>query len=960
MDIDRLTEWRLTRRLLAGLAVVGVVVAALFWGVKSPVPSSAYLVVHNVLEVMAVAVAVMVFAVGWNVHRLQWQDGAYLLAIGFFGVGVLDFAHALSFVGMPEYFNPNSVDKSIEFWLAARYLAAGTLLTMALLPFRPAGDIGSAWFRSRLRRWGLFGLMVLVLAGLHVWFLGYSDSLPAMFVPGHGLTSFKVVAELGVILLLLTAAALLHRRLDQAHYLNVPMLLGSVLVMAMSEVYFTFYRGPTDVFNLLGHLFKVVSYWLLYQSVFVTTVTQPYRELSESKQHLQAVLDAVPDLMFAMDIHGRYLEVYARRSELLVAPRDALIGKTVHEVMPAAAANEVLAVLQQALAQGASYGRIIGLGLPDGTHWFELSATHKGFDTAHGDVFVVLSRDVTQRLRDQDALRKFSLAVEQNPNAIVITDTEARIEYVNQAFVRFTGYTPEEVRGCNPRMLASGKTPRDTYQQLWDRVTQGQSWRGEFINRRRNGEEYTESVLIFPIADVQGRHINYLAIKEDVTEQKRVSARIEQLANFDALTGLPNRVFFTSRFQQALGLTQRAHGQLALLHLDVDNFKHINESLGHKVGDELLMVMAKRLKGLLHAEDTVSRQSGDEFMIVLPLTDAPQATQMTKKILSVLEQPYLVGLHELVVTASVGLAMYPADGKDFDALAQCADAAMHSAKANGRNSFSFFAPDMQTSASRLLQLENGLRGALSQQHLEVYYQPQLRIHDGALVGVEALLRWKHPEWGYVSPADFIPVAESSGQIIGIGAWVLRTAALQARRWLDAGHQGLVVSVNLSMAQFRHEGLLPLVREVLQESGLPPGLLEFELTESVAMADPVRVVALIEELHQMGVALSIDDFGTGYSSLSYLKRLSVQKLKIDQSFVKNIVVDPEDESIVHAIISMAASLGVSTIAEGVENREQLAKLRSLGCDEVQGYLFSPALPAAALEERIAQGFLLPTA
>lgn len=957
METDRLIDWQFIRRLLVWMGLAGVVVAG--WAIGADLPSvTHYLLFHNLLEVSAVAVSAMVFAVGWNVHRLQWKDGAFLLAVGFLGVGLLDFAHAMSFVGMPPYFTPNSVDKAIQFWLAARYLGAVTLLAVALTPTKSDRGGEPGWFKARPVRWGmLLGVMGLV-AAFHVWFLVNPGSVPTLFVAGQGLTAIKKIAEFGVMFLLLLAAWLLHLRKDLMPHFNAPMLVGAAVVMAMSEVFFTFYMGPTDVFNLLGHVYKLAAYWMLYQSVFVTTVTQPYRALNDSRKHLQAVLDAVPDLMFELNSEGRYLQVYARHKDLLAAPQDTLLGKTVHDVLPDSAARAVMAALEDARQHGGAFGRVIELPLSDQTsHWFELSVTYKGKDPAHGDVLVVLSRDITQRMRDQDTLRKFSLAVEQNPNAVVITDTDARIEYVNDAFERSTGYSRTEVIGRNPRLLASGKTPRTHYEQMWQRLTSGQSWRGELINRRKNGEEYTESALIFPIADAQGRTINYLALKEDITEQKRASARIEQLANFDVLTGLPNRVFFASRFQQALGLTQRTQGHLALLHLDMDNFKHINESLGHKVGDDLLVAMAQRLTSLLHEEDTVCRHSGDEFLVALPLTTAAQAAQTTRKILSVLQEPYRLGLHELVVTSSVGIAMYPDDGENLDDLAQCADAAMHKAKTEGRNNFRFFAPDMQTAASRVLQLENGLRSALTQNQLEVFYQPQIRIRDQQLVGVEALLRWNHPEWGYVSPADFIPVAESSGQILGIGAWVLRTAALQARRWVDAGYAGMVVSVNLSMAQFRHAGLVQLVREVLEETGLPPGLLELELTESVAMDNPDRVVDVIQELHRMGVALSIDDFGTGYSSLSYLKRLQVQKLKIDQSFVRNIVGDVNDESIVNAIISMARSLGVSTIAEGVETREQLAKLQALGCDEAQGYLFSKAKSVGALERRIAEGFSL---
>lgn len=351
MEMDRLTDWAYIRRLLLALGVAGLLVAGVAVGADMPQVAH-YLLLHNVLEVAAVAVAAMVFAVGWNVRRLQWKDGAFLLAVGFLGVGLLDFAHAMSFVGMPDYVTPNSVNKAIHFWLAARYVGAVTLLVVAWMPLQTVPHAGQGWFRSLPVRWGML-LGMLALVGLfHVWFLWYPHTLPAMFEVGEGLTPIKKAAELGVIVLLLLAAGLLYRRLDLTQHLNVPMLMGAAVVMAMSEVFFSFYLGPTDVFNLLGHVYKVIAYWMLYQSVFVTTVTQPYRALNESRQHLQAVLDAVPDLMFEMDLQGRYLQVYAQRKELLAAPEATLLGKTVHEVLPAPAAQDVMDALEEARTQG--------------------------------------------------------------------------------------------------------------------------------------------------------------------------------------------------------------------------------------------------------------------------------------------------------------------------------------------------------------------------------------------------------------------------------------------------------------------------------------------------------------------------------------------------------------------------------------------------------------------------------
>lgn len=374
----------------------------------------------------------------------------------------------------------------------------------------------------------------------------------------------------------------------------------------------------------------------------------------------------------------------------------------------------------------------------------------------------------------------------------------------------------------------------------------------------------------------------------------------------------------------------------------------MNDSLGHQVGDGLLIEIAHRLQSVVRDEDTVSRQGGDEFVIVLPLTDAQQAAHVADELQAQVRRICKLEHNELVVTSSIGIAMYPEDGGDFETLAQRADAAMFRSKESGRDTYRLFSADTQARSLRVLQIENALRSALVLGQLTLHYQPQIRLKVRRLVGVEALLRWTHPELGAVSPAEFIPVAESSGQILGIGEWVLRPALAQARQWRDAGHTELVVAVNLSMVQFRHPGLVDMVGRALADSGVPSQMLELELTESIAMDAPEQVIAIVRQLCDLGVQLSIDDFGTGYSSFSYIQRLKVHKLKIDQSFVRDLDNDANDRAIVSAIIRMAQALGMQTTAEGVETDGQLEFLRSQGCDEGQGYLFSRPLAADAFE------------
>ncbi len=425
-------------------------------------------------------------------------------------------------------------------------------------------------------------------------------------------------------------------------------------------------------------------------------------------------------------------------------------------------------------------------------------------------------------------------------------------------------------------------------------------------------------------------------------ERKRDESNIHYLAHFDPLTHLPNRLLLENRAQQSISIAQRAGTPLAVLFLDLDHFKNINDNLGHRVGDALLVELAQRLQKLIRDEDTVSRLGGDEFILVLPDTHPDAAAYVAEKLLAAAAHPYRIQEHELILTASIGIAIYPQNGTDFDTLIKHADVAMYRAKNSGRNSYRYYTEEMQAKSARNLMLENALRRAMEQNQLAVNYQPQINISTGKLIGAEALLRWHHPELGLISPTEFIPIAEDSGQIYKIGAWVLRTAIQQLKFWIDAGIPPMIIAVNLSALQFRHAGLPDLITSLLNEIGLPAQYLELELTESVAMDEPLEAIAVMDNLHGRGVRMSIDDFGTGYSSLNYLKKFKIYKLKIDQSFIRDINTDPEDKAIVTAIINMAHSLGFQTIAEGVETAEQLDFLRIHNCDEVQGYYHSKPL------------------
>ncbi|MBU1224826.1 MAG: EAL domain-containing protein [Gammaproteobacteria bacterium] len=556
--------------------------------------------------------------------------------------------------------------------------------------------------------------------------------------------------------------------------------------------------------------------------------------------------------------------------------------------------------------------------------------------------------DITGRKRAKAQLELAATVFEQSGEGILITDAEHKIILVNQAFTAITGYSESDALGHEPHMLSSGRHDRAFYRAMWEAITTQGRWQGEIWNRRKDGSLYQESLSIIRVLDAKGEVAHYIGISSDITQHKEALARIQQLAHYDPLTGLPNRALLRERIRHDLSTAQRKDAQLAVLFVDLDHFKNVNDTLGHRIGDELLVAIAGRLKAAVREVDTVSRQGGDEFILILPDTDADGAVRVAAKLLEAVSQPCQVESFELTVTLSIGIAMYPADGHDFETLSRCADAAMYRAKHDGRNTYRFFTTEMQARSAHSLQMENALRRALERKQLLLHYQPQISLREGGIVGVEALLRWQHPELGMIAPADFIPIAEESGQILPIGEWVLRSAVKQLKTWMDAGLAPMTMAVNLSAVQFRHPHLPELLAQILDEAKLAPHCLELELTESVAMDDAPAAIAVMDRLHARGIRMSIDDFGTGYSSLSYLKRFKVHRLKIDQSFVRDIGEDPEDRAIVSAIIRLADSLGLQTIAEGVETEGQLTFLCEQGCKEVQGYYFSKPLPADQFE------------
>ncbi len=660
--------------------------------------------------------------------------------------------------------------------------------------------------------------------------------------------------------------------------------------------------------------------------------------LGSSEVRLRSVFDHVADAIFIHDLDGRIQDVNQQACQRLGYSREALLGMSVADI-ESQFDSAKLTELWQTL--GELPITLMCEHRDHQGHRFPVEVNLGRFDDKERELVVACARDVSQRQQAEEQLRKLSRVVEQSPISVVITNTEGVIDYVNPMFSTISGYDPQEVVGQNPRIFQSGQTPERVYRTLWRRISRGRSWHGELCNRKKNSQLYWERVYISAITD--GDQItHFLALKEDISERKEYEQRLYQQANFDSLTGLPNRALAYDRLDQGIAQARRDDGRLALLFIDIDHFKHVNDSLGHAAGDELLKQVSERIKNCLRESDTLARLGGDEFTIILPRIENPMdAEVVAEKVLESCILSMSVAGTELFVSLSIGITCFPDDGSGAIELMKNADSAMYLAKSRGRNNFCFFTPAMNEEAQIRLVMETELRFALERREFSLHYQPLVDA-SGQVQGAEALLRWNNAKLGAVSPVQFIPLAEDIGLINEIGSWVLRRACQEAYEWIEHRIMPDFVAVNISGRQLYNDGFESLVRQVLDETGLPPHCLELEITEGILLDKHQTNLEALQSLSRLGVRLSIDDFGTGYSSLSYLQRYPFDTLKIDRAFIQDLESNAESAALVRAIISMAQSLGLKIVGEGVEQSAQLDILRALGCDLIQGYHYSPPL------------------
>ncbi len=559
-----------------------------------------------------------------------------------------------------------------------------------------------------------------------------------------------------------------------------------------------------------------------------------------------------------------------------------------------------------------------------------------------------LNDDLERQERDAEEIRKFSKAIEQSPSSVLICDRQWRIEFANQKFTQLTGYDAETIIGKHPGVLSEEAHAHRENRQLWQsirlQVQRVGVWQGEINSVRRNGDRFWEQLIVTPIKNSKSEATGYLILGEDISIRKRYEQQLLRQANYDILTGLPNRMLALDRLKLALAQARRESSLVGVMFLDLDNFKHINDTLGHDAGDNLLIEAARRISSCLRGTSTVARLGGDEFLVILPGLTGPEATsQVAERILKTFAPPYLLNGQEVFVTTSIGIAIFPNDSDNSGTLLQHADAAMYQAKHKGKSAYAHFAPEMTEVSHERLQMESLMRRALEQNEFELYYQPIVRTDSGELCSAEALLRWNSPGLGMVMPDRFIPLAEETGLITPIGEWVLQEACLAAMRWKESTGTSIGISVNVSPRQFRDPGFIYTVMNALDSSGLEPQQLELEITERLILDNTIETADILRQLDQSGIRLSVDDFGTGYSALSYLKSYPFDTLKIDKSFVQDVMKEQDDAALVKAIINMAHSLGLRVIAEGVEEEAQTHFLQREGCDFSQGYFYSRPLP-----------------
>ena len=784
---------------------------------------ASYVPLHTFLEFLSIIVSAMIFGTVWvRVASIEQNRNHLILACSFLGVAILDLLHVFSFPGMPDLITASSSEKTINFWLMARYFSALSLLLVLVLPWHTTA--------SRFTQWVVLSFVLALVSTLTIIGLFYPSLIPSTYVEEQGLTAFKIISEYCVAAIYLIVCIRLFYSMRTSQPYDVVSLFVAVGIMSMSEIFFTLYSDMTDSFNLLGHIYKVIAYGFIYKSIFITSIVKPYEELAET------------------------------RKELLLAAS------------------------------------------------------------------------------------VFSHAGE----SIIITDMTGIIVDVNGTFTTITGFSREEAIGQNPRILKSGRQSPEFYADMWQALLEEGYWSGEVWNRRKNGEVYALMSTISAVNDEQGITTHYVSLGNDITQIKEHQEQLEHIAHYDILTNLPNRVLLADRLSQAMLQCNRHKQSLAVVFLDLDGFKTVNDAHGHDMGDELLITLSVRMKEALREGDSLARIGGDEFIVVLvDLVNVEDCQPILERLLLSASEPVTIDGVVLNVSASIGVTHYPQDNVVADQLMRHADQAMYKAKQLGKNRYHLF--DMAQDDAVKVQRESieAVRSALDNNQFVLHYQPKVNMRTGTVTGYEALIRWQHPERGLLNPIEFLPIIENHTMMIEVGEWVIDSALAQINQWQSMGlNLPVSTSVNIAAAQLQQPDFTQRLTALLAaHPDVEPRYLELEVLETSALEDVHNTSTIMNDCMALGVKFSLDDFGTGYSSLTYLRRLPASLIKIDQTFVRDMLNDPDDLAIVEGVIALAKSFKRDVIAEGVETIEHGTALLQLGCELAQGYGIARPMPAS---------------
>jgi diguanylate cyclase (GGDEF)-like protein/PAS domain S-box-containing protein len=936
---------------------------ALVFFPEAPESSLLYVGVYDWrLVILSVLIAIFASLAALDVADRMRETKSRALKFGWLAFGALALGGgiwAMHFIGMLALQLPCRVsyDAVITLWsILPGILASGVAIEM----IRHAKLTQSRLFVGSLLLGAGIGTMHYTgMAALHI------DGL-VRYNPQLFLISLVVAVALAFV-------ALQIRYYVSSRYWRMPVA-ATVMGCAISGMHYTamaatyFLREgdggiPDSALRptLMAAIVGVATSMLIALALSVTVAARyqaTARRLRESEFRIRSILKTTQEGFVQMGVDNRIEEANPAFCAMLGRECEEVIGRPLTEFLVPESSEKFIAEMPRRMA-GQSGTCDLSLIRQEGgsvyctfygTPIFDVHGEHVG-------AFALIT-DISDRIAHEAYERQAVAVFENTAEGVTITDTSGRVLSVNQAFSQITGYEEAEVRGQRLSILQSGRHDAGFYHQMWAELAATGHWQGEIWNRRKNGEIYPEWLTISVVRDGKGNIQNYIGVFSDISHIKRSAEELERLAHFDPLTDLANRLLLNAQLKHALERAARHGERLAVMELDLDGFKNVNDTLGHPAGDKLLQVIAQRLKKALRTEDIVARLGGDEFAVVMEsIGSADAAALVAKKINAAIDVPIMLEGQEARVTSSIGIALYPDDGMDPTALLKAADTALYVSKREGRNTYRFYDQEMSAAVQYRHEVEQGLRMAIEQGQLELWYQPQVDLGRRRINGLEALVRWRHPERGLVPPSEFLPVASDTGLIVPLGEWVLRAACKQAQVWRSAGLAFGHVSVNVDGQQIVRGDFVETVENVLEETGLPADCLELEITETFLLENAERGMGMAMRFADMGVSVAIDDFGTGYSSLAYLKYLHADCLKIDKSFVSDLPNDSTGAAIIRAVVSLANGLGYALVAEGVETSEQLAYLRSVGCDLVQGYYFAKPMPAGEVpawlgEERLA--------